>query len=48
MFGWCKKVSNWLTSGYDFTKPKAKATVVSVKDLQYKTKKELEKIGRKI
>ena len=48
MFGWCKKVSNWLTSGYDFTKQKAKATVVSVKDLQYKTKKELEKIGRKI
>jgi len=46
MFGWIKKFINKTISSYDPVKPKT--TVVTVKDLKNKTKKELEKIGRKI
>ena len=46
MFGWIKKFINKTISSYDPVKPKT--TVVTVKDLKNKTKKELERIGRKI
>ena len=46
MFGWIKRLINKTVSSYDPVKPKT--TVVTVKDLKSKTKKELEKIGRKI
>ena len=46
MFGWIKRLINKTVSSYDPVKPKT--TVVTVKDLKNKTKKELEKIGRKI
>ena len=46
MFGWIKRLINKTVSSYDPVK--TKTTVVTVKDLKSKTKKELEKIGRKI
>ena len=39
------KIKNWITKPY---MPKSKPKSVSISDLQYKTKKELETIGRKI
>ena len=46
MFNIVKKWFDSVLKSYD--KPKKKSVVVRVGDLQYKTKKELEIIGRKI
>ena len=46
MFGWIKRLINKTVSSYDPVKPKKE--VISLKELKNKTKKELEKIGRKI
>ncbi len=46
MFSWIKKFINKIISSYELPKPKV--SVITVKDLKYKTKKELERIGRKI
>ena len=44
-----KKIKWFLLSGAPAVeKPKKKSTVITVKDLKNKTKKELERIGRKI
>ena len=44
-----KKIKWFLLSGAPAVeKPKKKSTVITVKDLKNKTKKELEKIGRKL
>ena len=47
MFSIIKKWFDGVVKSYD-TKPKKKSAVVRIGDLQYKTKKELENIGRKI
>ena len=44
--GWLKKLQNFILSGYDV--PKNKISKESIKDLQKKTKLQLEKIGRKL
>ena len=46
--GFWNKLSNWLTSGYDKINEPVKKKVVVMKDLPSKTKKELERIGRKL
>ena len=46
MFGWIKKFINKTISSYDPVKPKV--SVIVAKDLKNKTKKELEKLGRKV
>ena len=44
-----KKIKWFLLSGAPAVeKPKKKSTVITVKDLKNKTKKELERIGRKL
>ncbi len=47
MFSIIKKWFDGVVKSYD-AKPKKKSAVVRIGDLQYKTKKELENIGRKI
>ena len=46
MFGWLKRLINKTVSSYEPVKPKT--TTITVKDLKNKTKKELERIGRKL
>jgi len=46
MFGWIKRLINKTVSSYDPVKPKKE--VIALKDLQKKTKKQLESIGRKM
>jgi len=46
MFGWIKRLINKTVSSYEPVKPKT--TTITVKDLKNKTKKELERIGRKL
>ena len=46
MFGWIKRLINKTVSSYDPVKPKKE--IISLKELKNKTKKELERIGRKI
>tara|TARA_B100000900_G_scaffold370581_1_gene349194 strand:- start:621 stop:839 length:219 start_codon:yes stop_codon:yes gene_type:complete len=47
VFSIIKKWFDGVVKSYD-AKPKKKSAVVRIGDLQYKTKKELENIGRKI
>ena len=46
MFGWIKRLINKTVSSYEPVKPKT--TTITIKDLKNKTKKELERIGRKL
>ena len=46
MFGWIKRLINKTVSSYDPVKPKKE--VIALKDLQKKTKKQLESIGRRM
>ena len=46
MFGWIKRFIDRTGKSYEPVKPKT--TVITVKDLKNKTKKELERIGRKL
>ena len=46
MFGWIKRLNNKTVSSYDPVKPKKE--VIALKDLQKKTKRQLESIGRKM
>jgi len=47
MFGWLKRLIDKTVSSYEPVKPKTTITI-TVKDLKNKTKKELERIGRKL
>ena len=47
MFSIIQKWFDGVVKSYD-SKPKKKSAVIRIGDLQYKTKKELENIGRKI
>jgi hypothetical protein len=47
VFSIIKKWFDGVVKSYD-SKPKKKSAVIRIGDLQYKTKKELENIGRKI
>ena len=42
------KFTNWIIGSYDKVNKPVKSKVIVMKDLQTKTKKELEKIGRKL
>ena len=46
MFGWIKRFIDRSVKSYEPVKPKT--TAITVKDLKNKTKKELERIGRKL